>query len=335
MKRAFKLTLLLLGLALFAWFVRRAGVGAITDAFRQLGWFAPVALLPYALVYLADTLGWWFAFGWNALRPRFFTLLRVRWAGEAVNNVVPSGYVGGEAVKVYLLHRRGFPALAATTSVVVGKTVQVSAQVVFIALGAVLALGHLPAGSPARPGMAIVAALALVAVLALFWVQSHGLFGLVHGLVRRLPFRWPALERREAHLRELDARIFRFYHQDRRGFVASGVAYFAGWLCDALELLVVSHLLGFPLAFGECVAIESFISVAKALGIFVPAAVGVQESGVWLLFQLFGLTEQQAVAYAVLRRGRELVFVAIGTALFYAEGATLRGLAGKPQKAGP
>lgn len=332
MKRVLKLFLLLLGLALFAWFVRRTGVSAITDAFRQLGWLAPVALLPYALVYLADTLGWDFAFGWNAVKPRFLTLLRVRWAGEAVNNVVPSGYIGGEAVKVFLLHRRGFPALAATTSVVVGKTVQVSAQVVFIALGALLALAHLPDGSPARRGMAIVAALAVVAVLVLFWVQSHGLFSSVRAVLARLPFRWRALEQRQAHFRELDDRIFRFYHQDRRGFVASGLAYFAGWLCDALELLVVSHLLGFPLAFGECVAIESFISVAKALGIFVPAAIGVQESGVWLLFQMFGLTEQQAVAYAVLRRGRELVFVALGTALFYAEGATLRGLAGTTKK---
>jgi glycosyltransferase 2 family protein len=332
MKRTLKVMLLLLGLALFAWFVRRAGVSAITDAFRQLGWLAPLVLVPYALVYLADTLGWWFAFGWKAMKPRFLTLLRVRWAGEAVNNVIPSGYIGGEAVKVFLLHRHGFPALPATTSVVVGKTVQVSAQVVFIALGAMLALAHLPAGSPARQGMGIVAALAGLVVLALFWIQSQGLFTLVRAVVTRLPFRIRTLEDRQAHLRELDDRIFSFYQQDRRGFVASGLAYLAGWLCDSLELLVVSHLLGFPLTLSECIAIESFISVAKALGIFVPAAIGVQESGVWLLFQMFGLTEQQAVAYAVLRRGRELVFVALGTALFYAEGATLRSISGGAAK---
>lgn len=326
MKRLLKILLLLLGLALFAWFVHRAGVGAIADAFRTLGWLAPVALLPYALVYLCDTLGWRFAFGSHSPKPRFLRLLRVRWVGEAFNNVIPSGYVGGEAVKVFLLQRRGFPVAAATTSVVVGKTVQVSAQVVFIALGALLALPHLPEGSPSRRGMAIVAALAVAAVLVLFWIQSRGLFSFIRTLAGKLPFRVRALEQRQAHFRELDDRIFRFYHQDPRAFIASGLAYLAGWLADALELLVISHLLGFPLEFTQCIAIESFISVAKALGIFVPAAMGVQESGVWLLFQMFGLSEPQAVAYAILRRGREVVFVAIGTALFYAEGATLRGL---------
>ncbi|MBI3880701.1 MAG: flippase-like domain-containing protein [Verrucomicrobia bacterium] len=329
MKRALKIFLLLLGLALFAWFVQRAGVDAIADAFRKLGWLAPVALLPYALVYIFDTLGWFFAFGLGAPKPGYLQLLRVRWAGEAVNNVVPSGYVGGEAVKVFLLHRRGFPTLAATTSVVIGKTVQVSAQVIFIALGACLALLHLPEGSPARHGMAVVAALAVGMVLALFWIQSRGLFSFVHALVAKLPFRVRALEKREAHFRELDDRIFRFYYQSPKVFAASGLCYLAGWLCDALELFVVSRLLGFPLEFTQCVAIESFISVAKALGIFVPAAMGVQESGVVLLFNLFGLTETQAITYAILRRGREVVYSATGAVLLYSEGGSLRGLSAR------
>ena len=74
-------------------------------------------------------------------------------------------------------------------------------------------------------------------------------------------------------------------------------------------------------------AIESFISMAKAVGIFVPGSLGVQESGVWLLFNLFGFGEPQAVAYAILRRGRDLIYAGVGTALLYAEGGSLRGLA--------
>ena len=327
MKRAFKLFCLALGLALFAWFVRRAGAPEILGAFQRLGWWLPVVVLPFLVVYVFDTLGWRFAFGSNVHRPSFLTLFRIRWAGEAVNSVVPTGYVGGEAVKAWLLRECGVPMLPATTSVVVGKTAQVCAQVVFIALGACLAFVLLPASSPARLGMAIVVALAVVVLLLLFWIQSHGLFSLVRSLTMRLRFQW--LEKHQARLRELDDRIFGFYRENPRAFAASGAAYLMGWILDALELFVVSRLLGFPMDYGTALAIESFIGVAKALGIFVPAALGVQESGVWLMFNLFGYTEPQAVAYAILRRGREVVYAAIGAAFLYAGGGSFRGLSAR------
>lgn len=324
MKRALKLLFLILGLGLFAWFVQRAGVQEILRTFHQLGWWLPVVLLPFLIVYALDTLGWYFSFEPGAPRPDFLVLLRLRWAGEAVNNLIPTGYVGGEAVKAWLLHRRGTPLVPATTSVVISKTVQIAAQVVFIAAGASIAFLQLPASSPGRRAMAIVAVLAICAVLALFWIQSHGLFRIVHAIANR--FRWRRLQEREAWFRELDGRIFTFYHQHPRSFAASGLAYLAGWCCDAIEVFLVSHLLGFPMDFTTAMAIESFISVAKALGVFVPGALGVQESGVWLLFHLFGFSESQALAYAILRRGREVLYTAVGAMLLYAEGGTLRNL---------
>jgi uncharacterized membrane protein YbhN (UPF0104 family) len=83
-------------------------------------------------------------------------------------------------------------------------------------------------------------------------------------------------------------------------------------------------LLGLPLAWPEAIAIESFISVARGVGIFVPGALGVQESGVVLLFEIFGLPVPVAVTYAILRRGRELVYVLIGGALLFAEEASFK-----------
>lgn len=322
MKSLLKVLLLLGGIGLIAWFVWRAGPAEVVGVFRQLGWWLPVALLPFLLVYVLDTLGWRFAFGGTGEHPAFPLLLRVRWAGEAVNNVVPTGYVGGEAVKALLLTRRGTSGLAATSSVVVGKTLQVTAQVLFIALGAGLAFWLLPAASPTRTGMAWVAGLAALVVVGLFWIQSHGIFKFVQRLLAVLPFRVRGLESRQDQLRAVDERIRRFYQREPRFVAASTASYFLGWLGDALDLWIASHLLGFPLDFATAIAIESFITVAKALGIFVPGAIGVQESGVWLLFQLFGLGQPQAAAYALLRRGRELIYTAIGLALLYRETGT-------------
>src|SRR5262245_54213924 len=194
--------LLALGLGLFAWFVYRAGPAEILRVLARLGWWFPVALLPYLLVYCIDTLGWRFAFEPGGQRPPFRTLLRIRWAGEAVNSVVPTGYIGGEAVKTWLLRRRGVSLAAATTSVVVSKSLQVAAQVIFIALGAGLAFAQLPTGSPARRAFAVVSVLAAIAGLLLFWIQSRGLFSFVRAIASRLRIR--LLDNWQSQLRELD-----------------------------------------------------------------------------------------------------------------------------------
>ena len=333
MKLWMKFLAVALGLSLFGWFVHRAGWRDIIATFDQLGPWLPVLLIPYLLVYQLDTLGWWFAFATKEQRPPFLTLWRIRWAGEAVNSIVPTGYVGGEAIKAWLLHRRRFPLLEATTSVVVSKTAQLTAQVVFIAIGAGLAVALLPAGSPARFGFAVVAVLTMGVLGALFWIQSRGLFSIVRTVSARLRIR--KLEEKEAQLRQLDNQIFGFYRKHPGSFAASGMTYLAGWLIDPLELFVASHLLGFPMDYGTAVVIESAITIAKALGFFVPGALGVQESSVWLGFGMFGFTEPQAVAYAILRRGREVIYAAIGAALLYAEGLSLRGLGARAQAETP
>ena len=69
---------------------------------------------------------------------------------------------------------------------------------------------------------------------------------------------------------------------------------------------------------------EAFILVAKALGIFVPGALGVQDSGIVFLCYLFGLPGALVIAYAIIRRRRELVFALIGGAFLYAEGLSFR-----------
>ncbi len=104
----------------------------------------------------------------------------------------------------------------------------------------------------------------------------------------------------------------------------STAAYFGGWMADTLEILLVSHLLGMPIDFSQALAVEAFISVAKALGIFVPGALGVQESGIVFLCYLFGLPPALGVSYAIIRRGREVVYAAIGGMFLYADGFSFR-----------
>ena len=116
------------GLAVVGYLIFQIGPGVVWNAFRALSWrLLLVFLFPTCLAVLLDTLGWRAAFGFP--RPdgiRFGRLFRIRWAGEAVNNLVPSGYLGGEAVKVYLLRKAGVSGWTATEGVVIGKAIQIA-----------------------------------------------------------------------------------------------------------------------------------------------------------------------------------------------------------------
>lgn len=325
MKLALRLLVASAGLALFGWFIYRAGLTEILAAFGRLGWTAPLVLLPFLIVYFFDTLGWRAAFGKNPV-PSFPVLTRVRWAGEAFNTVVPSAYIGGEAVKVYLLTKRGVSAVVAGSSAVTGKILQTLAQVVFLTIGAFAGLTILRSDSLARYGMFAIAGIGSVIVLLLFRLQRHGMFGGLLALARKFGLNIAALERNEPELLQLDDRIRNFSRTDPVHFWLSGGAYLIGWICDALEIFLVSHLMGMPLTWVEAVAVESFTSVAKALGIFVPGALGVQESGIVLLFQIFGLPEALGIPYAVIRRGREVIYALIGGIFLQLEHADIRAL---------
>ncbi|UCF95284.1 MAG: flippase-like domain-containing protein [Desulfobacterales bacterium] len=327
MKTVIRLLLLFLGLILFSWFVYQAGPDEILRGFGRLGWLTPLILIPFGFVYYADTLGWLFAFG-AKFRPQlpFLTLLRIRWAGEAVNSVVPSAYIGGEALKVYLLRKKGVPMAHATSSVVVGKTMQTLSQLVFIGLGAAAFLPLVVPDSGFRLGMLLVLAGSFAIVGVLFWLQSQGMFAILLGLLSKLKIRMASVETHKAKLEHIDHQISEFYRRDRKHFALSASAYFGGWIMDTMEIFLAAYLLGMPIFWTQALAVEAFVSIAKFLGLFVPGALGVQESGIVFLCRTAGLPEAFGVTYALIRRGREVVYAAIGWGIFYAEEAALKGL---------
>ncbi len=332
MKGAWRLLALLAGLALFGWYLSRADLRAVGGALSQLGWLAPVALLPYFCVYIVDCVGWRFCLP-PALAVPAAALFRIRWAGESVNNVVPSAYVGGETVKVYLLSRRGVPARTGASAAVVSKTAQSAAQLLLILLAA-LAFLRLAGSQPGlRLGMLLVLASGTVILAGLFWMQRRGLFAslLTVAAVFRLDSRF--LARRREKLLEVDQAIAGFYRGHRSRFFASTAFYFGGWMLDTVEIYLVSHLLGMPIAWTQALAVEAFTGVAKALGMWVPGSLGIQESGIVMLGRLAGLPDTLSLAYALLRRAREIVFAAVGWLLLYTDHATLRQIKAQAESA--
>lgn len=318
MKNVLRLLILAVGLGVFGWFVQRAGPAGIWQTISGLGWRAPLVLLPLAVVYGMETWGWRFAFG-RDYPPGipYPTLYRIRLCGEAVNNVVPSGTVGGEILKVYLLHKRGANPANATTATIAGRTVQTLMQVIFITLGAAAFLHVARNHDDLRPLLIVVLILCVGLVAAMFHLQTHGMFTLLLRLATRLPWRWNALLANREKLLRIDRQVLAFYGRHRRHFLLSATAYLSAWLLDTLDVVLVAWLLGIPIQWPQALVIEAFIGVVRLLGFLVPGSIGIQETGITLVCGLVGLPAQFGPTYAIIRRGRDLSFALLGWSLLY------------------
>jgi uncharacterized protein (TIRG00374 family) len=312
-----KFLLLATGLALFHWYLSRIGLDTVWRTVSSLGAAAPLVLLPYFVVYNIDCLAWMKTLPIGARRIPFLSLLRIRWCGESVNNFVPSAYVGGEATKVLLLRAQGISAIESAGSAVVSKTAQTVAQLVYILLASVLFLMLKQSDTSVLTGLLVTVTTGALGLCALFWIQSRGAFRLFIALSEKLRIKSRARDTKKAKLLEIDDTIQAFYRKHPTRFYQSTGLYFFGWLLDSVEIYLVAHLLQMPISWPQAIIVEAFTGVAKALGMWLPGSLGVQESGIVLMGRLTGLPDVFAAAYAVIRRARELLFAGAGLLLLY------------------
>ncbi len=314
-----RLALLLLGLLTFVGLIWHIGLDRILAAVADIGpQTIALILLPSILMYVLEAYGWRVTLGTYGTGVSFVRLVAIRTAGEAINMTTPAAYVGGEPVKAYLLRRQGVPLVEGLASVVTAKTTMTLAQVLFILLG--IAIGFWLLSAPGSPDHAQISILAMSvgALLLLFGagvfvtVQRHGLFTGLLTVLRRCRIRIGFLETREDKLLALDQAILRFYSRDRRGFVLSTGLYFVGWLTEALEVYVMIACLGLPVTVPIAISLGALSVFIKGGTFFIPGSVGAQEGGNLVLLMAFGYTDVDGITFALLRRLRELVWIAIG-----------------------
>ncbi|MGE3311684.1 MAG: lysylphosphatidylglycerol synthase domain-containing protein [Limisphaerales bacterium] len=312
-KRWLRWLAFLVGLGVFAVYLRQTDLRAVGSALKGLGVLGGLLLIPYFVVYLVDAWAWRLSFG----RPTGVGYLRmffIRWSGESVNNLVPTAYVGGEAIKVMLLKREGVPAAESTAAALISKTAQTLGQVLFLVAGAGAYLALRREGDPRGMvwGLAAVLAGGATVVSVLLWLQRRGVASTLIRLLSRLGIRSRRLAALRPGWEAMDAIVARFFRARRLRFVGCACAYLLGWLLDTVEVYLAGRLLGLPVTWTQALVLESFTGVVKVVGLWVPGALGVQESGIVLLGRWVGAPALFGPTYALLRRARELVYAAIG-----------------------
>jgi len=313
-----KAALLLFGLLAFSALLWHIGPSRIITAIEDLAPFAiPIVLMPSVLMYVVEAFGWQLTLGEHGRAVSFPRLFAIRTAGEVVNMTTPTAYAGGEPLKAYVLSRYGVPLVAGMASVVTAKTTMTLAEALFVAVGIVLTFVAMGAGGAGLPeamesSVILTVTLLLAGTTVLLVLQRRGLFTGLLRLLRRVRIRVAFLESREAKLMALDRAIKDFYDRDRRRFYGAIAAFSLGWLAEALEVYAILFFLGPPPGVAVSVSIGALAVLIKGGTFFIPGSVGAQEAGNVMLLMASGYSDVDGVTFAILRRIRELVWIAAG-----------------------
>ena len=313
-KRKLKLLLLIVGFVIFAVLIYKVGPSTIYHQLIVLKWKISLLLLPYMLVFTLNTLGWKYSF--TKVKISFKDLFLIRLAGESINWTIPSANFAGEPMKAYFLKKHNISIVDGMTSVVISKTIRITAQIIFVMIGVAFYLFKLNVSGSRLASSIIIILLGIPIIMFIFFIQKRGLFAFLLKLLRMFRIKIRFIEEREERLMELDKNINQFYSFNKKKAFYAFVCCFLGWVAGLIEVFLILYLLNIPVDTVSAYIIESLSTTARSVTSFIPGSVGGQEGGIFAIFISLKLSASVALTFGILRRLRELIWTGAGLFIF-------------------
>jgi len=196
--------------------------------------------------------------------------------------------------------------------VAIFKHAHMTSQFFFVAvgLGSAVVFFDLPRGVR----WAALASLGILCGLLFLvtWGLQKGSFAPILSFLSR----FKPLAMRLAHHREgayhLDEMIRRFYVRRRPHFFSAAGWCLLGWCGGLLETYIVLRLLAPGRGWTTALAVESLAMLLNNMFLFVPGRAGTAEGVRTGVFVLLGMPASTGVAYGLVRRARELLWILPG-----------------------
>ena len=314
-----------IGLLLLVYLVRQAGTGEVVEGIARLGWAFLLVVLLGGLRFLTRAAAWVRCL--DGTRVRLRDALPAVVAGDAVGNLTPLNLIAGEPAKALMLRHREPVGRTLPALVVENLFYTLSVALVIACSLAALPLALRGADAPWLVGIGLLAAVALP-VLAAHWVvhrRIHAASRALEWLRRRgigLAWTVSAAGRVRAVEDDLHAAYPRLWPHVVP-VAALELAFHV--LAVAETFLVLTLVSGRQPTLLEAFLFETTGRVIGAAFKFVPLRVGVDEAGASLLAGALAFDSATGLSLALVRKGRMLVWTAVGIAALAARGLSLRG----------
>jgi len=325
----FGIVFALLGLLLFAYFVRKAGVPAIISGIKRLGLGFLLILGISAIRQVARCFAWIRCFE-GPYSLRFRDAFAARVMGDALGNIVPLASVAvSEPSKAAFVTNR-VPLLASLSALALENIFYSLSVAIFIFSGTVALLLAFPLKPALRyASFGTLAVTILIVPLGYLiirrqWKFLSGSLSVLHG--RNVGRTW--MEKTIPRARALEDRIYGFYERNSNRLLLILMLemcfHFAGVLEIYTTLWFISGVVAPTLL--TAFILESVNRVINIVFKFIPFRLGVDEAGTGMLAKALGFTQAIGAALAIVRKARDLFWTAIGVALMVRRGLSLKTL---------
>ncbi|AUX23400.1 hypothetical protein SOCEGT47_039250 [Sorangium cellulosum] len=285
-------------------------------------------------------------FGALGRTASFGRYLSLTLSTEALVLSVPAGPAVSESATFYLLQRWcGVPGPQGVAGIAARRSLILLANAAYVAIALALGFGHLERasrpllGAPGLPWLLVLSGLGLLA--ASVAMSSALLSGTVASralaLLRRLPGRRAGayFEAKAASFSAMDTHATALGKQ--RGALALSALLLLGmWLAEGLETLFLLRLLRVDVSLAEVLSFEVVLALLRAAAFMVPAGLGVQDAGYVAFLHALGVpgAATAGAAFVLLKRAKEIVWIALGLLVFFCSRALFRPLPGRGREPG-
>lgn len=301
------------GAGLLVLLINAVGVAPIFDALGRIGvgflFLLAIAGVRHALRSFSMRL----AVPREHRRFTFWEAYTTRLAGETISFFTFTGPVLGEATKAALLRKR-VPLESGVQALAVDNLLYNVSVAVFISTGACVMLATYDLPPAAHfPLVVIAAGMALVILLvgAAVVTDVMPVTAAVDFFIRRdIKRGW--FESKRKHFHRVEENVYDFYKKRPRSFFTMFACDFLAHATTAFEVYFVLGLLGFEPTARVAYIIDSLTKVVNLVFGFVPATIGVYESGTGFILRTLGLAFETGVIIGIVRKASMIVWALVG-----------------------
>ncbi len=327
---------MLLGVVLIGYLVSKFDIQGAWSRICSIGYGSVFILLPFLALHLVESFAWLQLFPGATKKLPFFQLFKIQVIAETVSMTLPAGMPVGESLRPVLCRSRlGVPVPAGVASVAVRKLMLGAIQGLYTLIGALAGFSFLQKASVNMIGFEGLGFIMAASGLLVFFIFLVFILLLlngeaarkVHTLLMLIPFRkvknW--LLEKESGFHETDEELKSFKGMPLGKLTVVMFYYLVAWFMLAVESYIILRLLGVEITFFQVLAVDTTLSMLRAVFFFIPSGLGVQEIGYLAFFNVLGISDAVVIgeAFVLLRRFKEILWYTAGYAIMFFSGVHL------------
>jgi uncharacterized protein (TIRG00374 family) len=301
-----------IGAAIFWFVISSVGIGEVVKGLFEFSLWGLIPLIVLTgIVQVIGAYKWQYVLRNLGASVPLGAIVKVFLVGNALSYITPVVYVGGEAVRGYILRERyGVPWERGLASIAIDKISEAAIWVLVICVGVVVFLWQSQTSWASNLAITLLAFMGLMAVsIALLYFFSFKKKSIVRPLLLR-PFHLEGS--RTGHLLcDIENEFFKFFSAaNRKQNIGVAKILLVKYAFILLRNLFLIYYLQGVFSLTGSIITAGFSHISYALPI--PAALGVQEGALSLVFAGLGASAGLGIAFALLLRAADSIVASIG-----------------------